>query len=262
MGALLAILIAFVLLSLGSAAIVFLYGHLSGFAIFNSQTWQSVRIPAIVFAVIMGLALLVVTISLSNKKHERALKKFALAQGWGYAVRSNDPEGAILKISTILERVSPEIDFDVETVMTVRHGKGNLFLFSCSYVERRSRNKSRPGSACLIESARLRGMASQVDIVQRTAIDSTLMLQQVDMGDSEFARSYIVSSRDSGEAVKSINESMKAILVEYSNSPGFNGNFEVALGPGGAVILRWAQVLPEKWLPLLDMARHLESAMK
>jgi hypothetical protein len=262
MRALLAILIAFVLLSLGSAAIVFLYEHLSGFAIFNSQTWQSVRIPAIVSAVIMGLALLVVTISLSNKKHERALKEFALAQGWGYSVRSNDPEGVIPKISTILERVSPEIDFDVATVMTVRHEKGNLFLFSCSYVERRSRNKSRPGSACLIESARLRGMASQVDIVQRTAIDSALMLRQVDMGDFEFARSYIVSSRDSDEAVKSINESMKAILVEYSNSPDFNGNFQVALGPGGAVILRWAQVLPEEWLPLLDMARHLESAMK
>jgi hypothetical protein len=261
MRAVLAILIAFVLLSLGSAITVFLYEHLGGSAIWNSKTWQSVRIPAIVFTVIMGLALLVVTISLSNKKHERALKEFALAQGWGYSVRSNDPEGVIPKISAVLERLSPEIDFDVETVMTVRQGKGSIFLLGCSY-SGRSTSKPKPGSACLIESVRWRGMASQVNIVPRTTLDSALMLWQVDMGDSEFARNYIVSSRDSGEAIKAINESMKTMLVQYSNLPDFNGNFEVALGSGGAVILRWARVSPEEWLPLLDMARHLESAMR
>jgi len=82
------------------------------------------------------------------------------------------------------------------------------------------------------------------------------------MGDPEFTQSYIVSSRDSVEAVKAINESMKTMLVQYSNLPDFNGNFEVALGSGGAVILRWARVSPEEWLPLLEMARHFESAMR
>jgi hypothetical protein len=105
-------------------------------------------------------------------------------------------------------------------------------------------------------------MASQVNIVPRTTLDSALMLWQVDMGDPEFTQSYIVSSRDSGEAVKAINESMKTMLVQYSNLPDFNGNFEVALGSGGTVILRWARVSPEEWLPLLDIARQLESAMR
>jgi hypothetical protein len=261
MRALLAILIAFVLLSLGSAVIVFLYEHLGGFAIWNSKTWQTWKIPLIIFAVIVGLALLLVVNSRSSKKAERVEKEFALAQGWGYSVSYSDTEGLIPKIAAILEKMSPEKKFDVNTVMTVRHGNENIFLLDCSY-SGRGNSRPKPGSACLIESARLRGMSSQVDIVPRTAIDSALMLRQVDMGDSEFARSYIVSSRDSGEAVKAINESIKAMLVEYSNSPDFNRNFEVALGSGGAVILRWARVLPEEWLPLLDMARHLESAMK
>jgi hypothetical protein len=93
-------------------------------------------------------------------------------------------------------------------------------------------------------------------------MDSVLLSRQVDMGDSEFAQGYIVSAREPAEAHKVINESMKAMLVEYRNSPDFHGNFEIMLGPGGVVILRFAQILPEEWLSLLELARHLESTMQ
>jgi hypothetical protein len=262
MRVLLAILIALFVLSAGSAVIVYVYDHFSGFSIWNSQIWKTWKIPVIVIAVVAGLALLTTAASLSSKKHERAEKEFALAQGWGYSAKNNDVEGAIPKITAVLERVSPEKKYDVNTVMTVRHEKGNLFLFSCWYNERGA-GKYKLGSACLIESDRLRGMNSQVDIVPRTGIDSALMFKQVDMGNSEFARNYIVSAQEPADAHKGINESMKAILVEYKNSPDFTSyNFEINLGPGGLVILRWAQIPTEEWLPLLDLARRLEPTMQ
>jgi hypothetical protein len=262
MRVLLAILIALFVLSAGSAVIVSIYEHFSGLPVWNSQIWKTWKIPVIVVAVVTGLALLTTAASLSSKKYERMEREFALAQGWGYSAKNNDTEGVIPKIAAVLERVSPEKKYDVNTIMTVRHGEGNLFLFGCWYNER-SASKYKLGSACLIESDRLHGMGSQVNIVPRTGIDSALMFKQVDMGDSEFARSYIVSAREPAEAHKVINESMQAMLVEYKNSPDFSSyNFEINLGPGGAVILRWAQIPSEEWLSLLELARHLESTMQ
>ena len=261
MRVLLVILIAFFVLLLGATFIVFLYDHFSGFSIWNSPIWKNWKIPLTIFAVILGLALLTTVASLSNKKNEKVEKEFALAQGWGYSAKNNDTAGVLSKISAILERVSPEKKYDVNTVMTVGSEKRAFFLFGCWYNERGA-SKYKLGSACLIESEQLRRMVTQVDIVPRTGMDSVLLSRQVDMGDSECARGYIVSAREPAEAHKVINESMKAMLVEYRNSPDFHGNFEIMLGPGGVVILRFAQILPEEWLSLLDLARHLESAMK
>ena len=257
------LLIAFSILFLGTAAIGYLYDHFSDLSIWNSPIWKAWKTPLIVFAVILGVAMLLFINYRSVQKAEKTERELARAQGWGYSVRSDDTEGLIPKISTALETVSPEKKFDViSAVMTVPLEKGKFFLFGCSYSARNSRQNSKPGSACLIESDRLRGMRSPVDIVPRTMIDSALMFKQVDMGNSEFARGYIVSSQEPAEAHRAINESMQLMLAEYKNSPDFLGNFEIALGPGGAVILRWGQALPEDWLALADMARRFASVMR
>ena len=99
MRVLLAILIALFVLSAGSAVIVSIYEHFSGLSVWNSQIWKTWKIPVIVVAVVTGLALLTTAASLSSKKHERAEKEFALAQGWGYSAKNNDMEGVIPKIS-------------------------------------------------------------------------------------------------------------------------------------------------------------------
>lgn len=263
MRAIIGLVIVIAILFLGAAAIVYLYEHLSGFSIWNSPIWKAWKTPLIVFAVILGLAILLFINNRIWQKAEKAEKELAQAQGWGYSVRSVDTEGLIPKISTVLETVYPEKKFDViRVVMTVPFEQGKFFLFGCSYSARNSRQNSKPGSACLIESDRMRGMSSHVVIFPRTTLDSALTFRQVDMGNSEFARDYIVSSKDPAEALKAINESMQSMLVEYKNSPDFIGNFEIALGPGGAVILNWAQALPEDWLALADMSRRFASAMR
>jgi hypothetical protein len=257
------LLIAFSILFLGTAAIVYLYDHLSDLFIWNSPFWKAWKVPLIVCAVILGVAILLYVNYLSQQKAEKAEKEFAQAQGWGYSVRSDDTEGLLPKISTVLETVSPEKKFDVITaVMTVPFEKGNFFLFGCSYSARSSRQSSKPGSACLIQSDRFSGMRSHVEIFPRNVLDSALTFNKVDMVNTGFAQAYIVSSQDPAEAHRIINESMQLMLVDYKNSPGFIGNFEIALGPGGAVILNWSQALPDDWLALADMARRFASAMR
>jgi hypothetical protein len=245
-----------------SAVLAFFFDRISEFPIGNSQTLQTFKTPVIILAVIMGLALLITAVSLSGKKHERAQRQFALVQGWGYTVSSDDPERVMEKIKAKLEKVSPEKEFDVRTVMTVRQGNENLFLVDCWYRERDSGRGRSLGSASLIESARFRRSGAQVTLVARGVLDAALLPHQVNLGSPEFARSFIVQSREPETARRVVDESVQAILLEQKHIPSPDlGNLEIILGPGGAVILRWAQALPEDWLALADMARRLESAM-
>jgi len=257
-------LLLFLLLFLGlvSAGFQFLVEPIYDLEIWNSPIWQTVRIPAIVLAVVLGLTLLIVVTSRSSKKAERLKKQFALSQGWVYTAGYHDTDGVVRSVAAILGRVSPDTEFDVRTVMTVRHGEGNAFLLDCLYRERGSRFKHDYGSACLIESDRFVGVGSEVYIAPRSGLDA-LVPRKVDMGDTEFARNFIVCSRQPEEALKAVNESIQSFLLEQKIAPSSGlDSFSVTLGPGGIVVLRGSVKANEEWPALLHMARRIESALE
>lgn len=252
----------FLFLGLVSAGVQFIAEPIYDLEIWNSQIWQTVRIPAIVGAVILGLAVLIVVTSRSSKKAERSKKEFALSQGWVYTAGYDDTEGVVRKVAAVLERVSPDTEFDVTAVMTVSQGEGRVFLFDCLSRARGSRLRHDSGSACLIESDRLRGVGSEVFIAPRGGFDA-LVPRKVDMGDTDFARNFIVCSRQPEEAVETVNESIQAWLLDQirSASSGLD-SFSVILGPGGIVVLRGRVNANEEWPALLQMALRVESAMR
>ena len=257
------LLVAFLILLLGVSAIVFLYDHFSDLAVWNSPLWKAWKVPLIICSVVLGIALLLYLNYLNTLKNQKAEKELAQAQGWGYCIAGDDPEGLIPKILANLETACPNYTFSVTgSVMTVPVEKGKFHLFPCLYKNRTSQKNSSPGSACLIESERLRGMRTAVAIDPKTMIDSALTFHKVDMGDTEFARAYIVSSNDPAEAQMVVTESIKAMLVDYKNSPAYIGNFEISLGSGGALILNWSQALPDDWLALADVGRRFASAIR
>jgi hypothetical protein len=257
------LLVAFLVLFLGVSSIVFLHDHLSDLAIWNSPLWKAWKVPLIICAVVFGIALLLYLNYLNTLKNQKAERELAQAQGWRYCIKGEDPEGLIPKILANLETACPGYTFSVTgSVMTVTVEKGRFHLFPCLYKARNSNMNRRTASACLIESERLRGMRTAVAIDPKTVLDSALTFNKVDMGDTEFARAYIVSSNDPAEAQMAVTESMKAMLVDYKNSPEFIGDFEISLGPGGALILNWSQALPDDWLALADVARRFASAMR
>ena len=144
--------------------------------------------------------------------------------------------------------------------MTVESGKRNIFLFNCWYNVRDWDPKEHLGFACLIGSDRFGSVDSQVDVSGRGSLDSLLLSNQVDMGDSEFARNFIVTSKDSTTAKRVISESLQAVLLESMSGPlDYN---EINVGPGGAVIITGDSRLFEKYLPLVDLARRIESAFE
>ena len=152
--------------------------------------------------------------------------------------------------------------FDVNTVRTIETGARHLYLFDCYYHFRVGQSaKGRFGTACLIQSDAFKRVRSPVLLCERIWTDAWLLSDQVDMGDSPFARAFIVQSKDSVGAKETLNGSVQAILFEHLNATNFNP-VEVAIGPGGAVSLTGLTAEHERWHDLLDLARRIEAAMQ
>jgi hypothetical protein len=254
------IYILFLCLFLGLAVFIFFYDRISELPIWKTHSWLTLKIPVIVITVIVGLTVLLVIISRISKKQERAEKEFARSQGWVYTESYNDPQGITIELKGKLEKVCPEKEFKLNNSMTVEFGRRSVFLFDCWYRVRDWGPKENHGFACLIESDRFRPAGSQVDISGRGSLDGLLLSNQVDMGDSEFARSFIVTSKDPVSAKKVVNESLQAILLESIREPlDYN---EINIGPGGAVIITSAYKPFEEWLALVDLAHRIESVFE
>jgi hypothetical protein len=85
---------------------------------------------------------------------------------------------------------------------------------------------------------------------------------KVAMGESPFAREFVVQSKDSSSAKRIVNESIQAILIEHMNKPVSNSNgVSVIIGAGGAVVLTGKTAEHELLQDILDLARKLESAV-
>jgi len=83
----------------------------------------------------------------------------------------------------------------------------------------------------------------------------------IDMGDSPFAREFIVQSNDSASALLTLNVSVQAILLENLKSP--QGNLlDVSIGPKGAVLMTSSTINHDLWQFLIDFSRKIESALR
>jgi hypothetical protein len=261
---LLFLIISSVFSSLISIVVAFLQNHIGGLLIWNSPVWQKIKIPVIILAVVSGLALLIYANHRSQKTREREDRDFALSRGWGYAVNTNDPEGQIAELERKIARVCLSKQYQVSSLMTIDDRNTKITLFDCVYSSRGGgRSNPHVGSACFIESDRLSHLSSQVEVVPRTGLDGALIMKQVNMGDTEFSRNYVVSSKNPEEALKVLEVAVQAALLEQKKMvSSIVHNMEIVFGPGGVVILLYRWPLPHERLALVEMARGLDAALR
>ncbi len=242
------------------AVFTFFSDRIYDLPIWKTQTWTTLRIPVIVIGVILIITVLVIIFSRIANKQSKAEKEFAQLQGWVYTESYNDPQGLTKSIKDSLEKVCPEKYFDVGNNMTVESARRNIFLFGCYFKDRNWDHKRRHGFACLIESGRFVSVGSPVDIIGLGSVDTFGISNQVDMGDSEFARNFIVTSKDPALAKRIVSESLQAVLHEGRMK--IHDYYEIIIGPGGAVIITWAYKTSEEYLALVDLARRIESVFE
>jgi len=204
--------------------------------------------------IIVGIAA-VIFASRSGRKHEKAIREFAKAQGWSFS--RNETQEHTARV----EELFPHEKFNLAYIMTVESGSRKLFLFDGSYRHRAGRSGGQLASVCLIESSRFRFVSSRVEIIARTWADEKLLPGQVDMGDSELARNFIVLSKDPASAGQTLNDRVQAVLLAHLLKPLYNP-VQIALGTGRAALLTGYIAEPERWLDLVDLGRQIESAVR
>jgi hypothetical protein len=98
------------------------------------------------------------------------------------------------------------------------------------------------GSVLLVRDVAGRGSA--IDLADA---DSLITCEHVD--DTEFARSFIVLSKDPASAKAAIGEGMQEVLLRHMKAPLYDP-VRIALGTSGAVVLTGYQAEPERWRDL------------
>jgi len=211
--------------------------------------------PSIIAVVVAAVVVLVVLAARSNTKHAKRLQEFASTQGWGYS--RMDTQG----LSGRVEEIFVEEKFNLTNIMTVESGVRNVFLFDCVYSYRNSRGHGSFGTACLIMSDRFKQVDLRVEIIARTRADALLLSDQIDMGNTEFARHFIVQAKDAVAANGIVNAKMQDMLLEHTKSPLFNP-VRIGLGPSGAIVLTGYNGEQERWLDLVKLAYQVESTVE
>ena len=104
-------------------------------------------------------------------------------------------------------------------------------------------------------------MDSRVEIIARNWVDATLLRKQVDMGDSEFARNFIVLSQDAASARRILSQPVQAALLAHRDR-ALAYRVQIALGKGRAALLAGGIDEQQRWRDLVDLGRAIESAVQ
>ncbi len=190
----------------------------------------------------------------SNTKRAAMIRDFAVSKGWRFS--RVDTKG----LSSRIDAFFPDETFRLDNIVTIETGERSLQFFDCGYHNRERRRGGNFGMGTLIASGRFQSVHSQLEIVERNAIDSALLPQQVNMGESEFARQFIVASKDPAAARKILTDALQQVLVDHRQAALFNP-VRVALALNGAVVLTGLNAEPERWQDLVDLARRIESSL-
>ena len=82
----------------------------------------------------------------------------------------------------------------------------------------------------------------------------------VDMGESLFARKFLVLSKNPAPAKEIVNDLIQAVMLNHLENPLLNP-VSVYIGPGGIVVLTGHTVEHERLQELIDLARRIEAAV-
>lgn len=201
----------------------------------------------------IGIFVLAIAVAIwATKKRAKAVQEFAAAQGWKYSRK--DTERLDIKV----EDVFIEEGFVIDNIMTLESGPRALFLFDSAFYNRaRPRNKN-SAAGCLITSNRFQPINSRVEIHVRTGIGEKLLKDQIDMGDTAFARNFIVRSKDAAVAKKLISPALQEVLLAHIKASP-NISVRIGFGSGCAVLLGSYDDKLERCTIIADLARKIEA---
>jgi hypothetical protein len=185
-------------------------------------------------------------------------QEFAEKQGWGFSRK--DTEGLSAKIETFFT----DQRFVPSNIVLIKSGDPTIRLFEYSHDYRGRRRSTDFGTGCIIQSPRFRANGAgtdNVEIVDRTRIDTALVFDQVDIGDSEFSQKFIVVSKNRIAAKNVVTPALQSALLRRREAPLYDP-VTIEINATGAVVLHFGTALdPELWPDLIELCRKIETSM-
>ncbi len=216
--------------------------------------WETVLI---VLCIVGVFAAALIYASRWGHKRNAMMREFAQTRGWAFSL--TDTEGLKAKADAFF----PVLRFDPNAVMSIETGDRFIRLFDF-YKNWRDRQRGGDfGTGCIIESPRFRNAGSGVEILSRTGIASAasaFVSDQVDMGDSEFSRNFIVFAKDREIARRAITNSLQTALLAYQRKPVFIP-VDISINGAGAMVWTGMYDDPQQWADLIELCREIEASM-
>jgi hypothetical protein len=189
-----------------------------------------------------------------GQKHRQLIDELAAAQGWTLS-RTNTEQ-----LAEKLGKMLPYHRVSVSTVMTVELGERNMYLVDGAVWRYAGEDSPGFSSLCILESAAVPNLPTGVEVFGGTKIDQLLLEDQVDMGNTPFAKEFIVQSKDRESAWRLLDPAMQQVFLDHWNKPLFNPATTL-FGNGHVALLAGRIDQEERWLDLVEFAGQIESCL-
>ena len=187
-----------------------------------------------------------------GQKHNRLMDDLAAAQGWELSRTDTEP------LAEKLGKMLPYYRVSVSTVMTVEAGRRNLLLVDGSVWRYSGEDSPGFSSLCVLGSAAVPELEAAIEVFAGTKVDRMLLEDQVDMGNTPFAKVYIAQSKDKEAVWRLFDPTMQQTFLDHWNKPLFNPA-TAFMGNGHIVLLAGRIDQVERWIDLVEFAGQIEA---
>ncbi len=216
--------------------------------------WETV---IIVFCIIGVFAAALIYAARWGNKRTKMMQEFAQTRGWGFT--RADKEGLKAKADAFF----PIRRFDLNCIVSIETGTRLMRFFDFYHNWRDRQRGGGFGTGYIIESQRFRNAGSGVELMTRTVLDSAVSgfdSSQVDMGDTEFGRNFIVFAKDREAARRAVTGALQTELLAFQRKQA-SVPLRISINAAGAMIWTGMYDDPQQWTELIELCRKIEASM-
>lgn len=192
-----------------------------------------------------------------QNKRAAMMQEFARTRGW--SLSRTDTEGLKAKADAFY----PIERFEPNSIISIESGARFIRFFDFYYNWRERVRGGGFATGYLIESPRFRNAGPGAELMTRTGLGSAVssfVSNQVDMGDSEFSRNFIVFAKDREAAQSAVTDALQTILLAYQRKQP-SVPLRISINASGAMIWTGMYDDPQQWADLIELCRKIEESM-
>jgi hypothetical protein len=252
------LLILLLFISLACAMIVAQDEPTSEPTFWNSDMWNTYKIPIIIVAIVALIASVLVLLRRADNAHAEKVEAHAKTNGWKYS-RQDDRD-----LDKLLDTVFPEQGFFVHNLREVQPKAPQVILFDSRLRDPVNAKKDISSTGCLVELARNETGRPMTEIVSIGVYGRIFSSNVVELRDEAFEKEFTVGCRDSITANRLVTPEVRRLLLEDVRRNS-SETIRVVISSGHVLLLSGTTYLVEdggRLNALVEMTKAIASAVE